>query len=162
MNSYAIHIGHGNFVPNDKVLAVLSRETRAVKPIISRAELNKKLINASMGRKVKAVILTTDNFVVLSSISPNKLIERFPEEGFIDALNIGGNNFIAHPQITAILQKNSEPIKRMLELARAQDKVINAQMGHKVKSIVATSFGFFFLSFLTPQTLHKRYQGKDK
>lgn len=161
MSSYAVHIGHGNFVPAEKVLAILSRDTRSVKPMISRAELNKKLINATMGRKIQSVILTTDNFVVLSSITPKTIAERFPEEGFIEILDIGGGNFIPHTQINAILQRNSEPIKNMLKLARAQNQVVNSQMGKRMKAIISTSHGYFFLSFLSPKTLHKRFEGKE-
>lgn len=161
MTSYAVHIGHGNYVPADKVLAILSRDTRAVKPMISRAELNKKLINATMGRKIQTIILTTDNFVVLSSISPKTIVERFPDESFTDVLDIGGGNYIPHSQINAILQQNSEPIKKMLKLARAQNQVVNTQMGKKMKGIVSTSFGYFFLSFLSPKTLQKRFDGSD-
>lgn len=157
MSRLIIPIGHDNFVPSNKVLAVLSRETRSIKPIISKAELNQCLIDATNGKKVRTVILTTDNFVVLSSITPKTIADRFAIEGDEGVLAIGGENYIPNQQITAILQKDSSPIKEKVKQARAHDKVINAQMGKRMKGMVHTSEGYFFLSFHSPQTLANRF-----
>lgn len=157
MNNAIISIGHGNFLPSNKILALLYRETRAIKPIISKAELNDKLINATKGRKLKTVILTTDGYVVLSAVTPRTLAKRYAEEEGEEIMSAGGENFIPNKEITAILQRDPAPIKEMIKVARAQDRVVSAAMGRKTKSVVATSSGYIFLSYLSPKTLSKHY-----
>ncbi|GAB6453607.1 hypothetical protein bcgnr5369_24660 [Bacillus cereus] len=160
MGTAVIPIGHENFLPSDKILAILSRDTRSIKPMISKAELNQRLVDATFGRSVKSVILTSDNFVVLSSMKPKTLAERYSEETGLSIMSCGGDNHIPNNQVIAILQKDSQPIKEMLKLARAQDKVINAQMGKAMKGIVLTSSGYFILSFLSPETIAKKRYAK--
>lgn len=160
-----IPIGHDSFLPVNKILAILSRETRAIKPIISKAELNHRLIDATKGRKLRTVILTTDNYVVLSAITPRTIADRLNEEGDGGVLPVGGDNYIPNQQITAILQKDSAPIKEKIKQARVHGKVINAQMGKKMRGIVHTSEGYFILSFHSPQSLANsfiKHQGKSK
>lgn len=162
MGETVVLIGHDNFVPSDKILAILSRKTKSIKPIISKAELGLRLIDATSGRSVKSVILTTDNYVVLSSINPNTLADRYMEETGLSIMPCGGGNHIPNRQVTAILQTESSPLKEMIKLARAQEKVISIKMGKKTKAIIATSSGYFFLSFIDPKTIAKKRFSKDK
>ncbi|MFP3725797.1 DUF370 domain-containing protein [Priestia filamentosa] len=158
MRQTVLPIGHNNFVPSDKVVAIFSRNTRAVKPMISKAELNHRLIKATFGKGVKSVILTSDNYVVLSSISPKTLADRYSEETQLPIFSCGGGNHIPNSQVAAILQKekDSEPITKLLKDARANDLVINAQMGKPAKCIILTSAGYLIMSFLSPQTIAKK------
>jgi len=159
--SAVIPVGHDNFVPSDKIVAILSKDTRAVKPMISKAELNQRLIKASFGRTVRSVILTSDNYIVLSALKPKTLADRYLEETQLPIFSCGGDNHIPNAQVAAILKKNSEPILEMIKLARANDKVINARMGKPVKGIIVTSSGYFILSFLSPETIAKKRYSKS-
>lgn len=158
MDSSIISIGHDNFIPSNKILLILSRKTRAIKPIISKAELNHRLIDATNGRKTRTVIITMDNYVVLSSIAPKSIAERYAEEEGKSIMHIGSENFIPNQAVIAILQKDSEPIRELLKLARAQEKVIKATMGKATRSIVSINSGYFILCNFEPVTLAGRYK----
>lgn len=82
-----IPIGHNNFIPKEKVLMILQINSRPLKQLISRAGDLDKLIDASSGKKRKSLVLTTDGFVVISSISPKTLAERYNKEEEEEPLN---------------------------------------------------------------------------
>ena len=75
-----ISIGHNNFIPYQKISLVLQINSRPIRSLITQARTNEKLIDATNGKKSKSVIITTDGFVVLSSIAPKTLAIRYQQE----------------------------------------------------------------------------------
>lgn len=74
-----INIGFGNLVSSDKLIAVVAPDSAPVKRIVQEAKANSSLIDATCGRKCKAVIITEDNHVVLSAISCETIQNRTDE-----------------------------------------------------------------------------------
>lgn len=74
-----INIGFGNLVSSDKLVAVVSPDSAPVKRIVQEAKTNGLLIDATCGRKCKAVIITENNHVVLSAISCEAIHNRTAE-----------------------------------------------------------------------------------
>lgn len=72
-----INIGFGNLVSTDKVVAVVSPESAPIKRIIQDAKEKGTLIDATFGRKTKAVVITDCESVILSALVPEKLAGRF-------------------------------------------------------------------------------------
>lgn len=72
-----INIGFGNMVSADKVVAVVSPESAPIKRIVQEAKEKGILIDATFGRRTKAVLITDSNNVVLSAIAPEKVASRF-------------------------------------------------------------------------------------
>jgi len=79
-----ISIGHNNFIPNTKISMILQINSRPIKSLISKAGKTDRLIDASNGKKRKSVIVTTDGFVVLSSMAPKTLAERYQQEDTVE------------------------------------------------------------------------------
>lgn len=79
-----IHIGFGNTVVSDRVIAIISPESAPVKRIIREAEENGKLINATYGRKTRAVIVTDSDHIVLSGLQPETISNRLLQEDSAD------------------------------------------------------------------------------
>ncbi len=75
-----INIGYGNSVSSDKVIAIVAPSSAPIKRIINDARDANKLIDATYGRKTRAVIVTTSNHVVLSAIQAETVAARFSEE----------------------------------------------------------------------------------
>lgn len=83
-----VNIGFGNLMASDKILAVVSHESAPVKRIVQDAKEKGCLIDATYGRKTKAVIVTQGDRVVLSALTTEKVAERvngealpqYPEE----------------------------------------------------------------------------------
>ena len=62
-----INIGFGNMVNAERVVAVVSPESAPIKRIIREAEDKGNLINATYGRRTRAVIVTDSDHIVLSA-----------------------------------------------------------------------------------------------
>lgn len=72
-----VNIGFGNIVSANRVIAIVSPESAPIKRIISDAREGGKLIDATYGRRTRAVIITDSGHVVLSAIQPETVANRF-------------------------------------------------------------------------------------
>ena len=72
-----INIGFGSLVAANRVLAVVAPDSAPIKRVIQEARDRAMLIDASYGRKTKAVILMDTDHVILSAISPETIYERW-------------------------------------------------------------------------------------
>ena len=72
-----VNIGFGNTVASDRVIAVVSPNGAPIKRLRDEAKAEKRLIDATHGRKTRAVIITDSNHVILSAIQSETLAQRF-------------------------------------------------------------------------------------
>ena len=72
-----INIGFGNMVSANRLVAIVSPESAPIKRIIQDAKEKGTLIDATFGRKTKAVVITDCESVILSALVPEKLAGRF-------------------------------------------------------------------------------------
>ena len=72
-----INIGFGSFIAAKRVLSVLSPDSAPIKRVIQEARDRGMLIDASYGRKTKAVILMDTDHMILSAIQPETLQARW-------------------------------------------------------------------------------------
>ncbi len=71
-----VNIGFGNLVSIDRILAIVSPESAPIKRMMIQSKETGKLIDATYGRKTRAVIITDTGTVILSSLQPVKIGER--------------------------------------------------------------------------------------
>ena len=71
-----INIGYGNMVSSSRIVAIVSPEAAPVKRMVQNARDNGMLIDASCGRKTKAVIVTDSDHVVLSAVQSETVAHR--------------------------------------------------------------------------------------
>ena len=72
-----INIGFGSMVAANRVLTIVAPDSAPIKRVIQEARDRAMLIDASYGRKTKAVILMDTDHVILSAISPEAIYERW-------------------------------------------------------------------------------------
>ena len=77
MDIQLINIGFGNIVSANRVVAIVSPESAPIKRIITDAREGGKLIDATYGRRTRAVIITDSSHVILSAIQPETVAHRF-------------------------------------------------------------------------------------
>ncbi len=75
-----VNIGFGNLVNADRVIAVVSPDSAPAKRIVQDSKEKGMLIDATHGRRTKAVLLTDSDHVVLSYLAPERLEKRFAGE----------------------------------------------------------------------------------
>ena len=74
-----INVGFGNVVNSGRIVAVVSPDAAPVKRMIQSVKGTRILIDATQGRKTKAVIITSDDHLVLSALQPETSAKRFSE-----------------------------------------------------------------------------------
>lgn len=75
-----INIGFGNVVSADRIIAIVAPESAPIKRIVQEARDRGMLIDASYGRRTRAVIIMDSDHVVLSAIQPETVAHRLDEE----------------------------------------------------------------------------------
>ncbi|MGI5907946.1 MAG: extracellular matrix/biofilm regulator RemA [Christensenellales bacterium] len=71
-----INIGFGNIVNANRLIAIVSPESAPIKRIIQEARERGMLIDATYGRRTRAVIVTDSYHVVLSAVQPETVAHR--------------------------------------------------------------------------------------
>ncbi len=88
-----INIGFGNMVSAGRLVAIVSPESAPIKRIIREATDRGALIDATYGRRTRAVIIMDSDHVVLSALQPetvaNRLYERDDAEDESQELEAG-------------------------------------------------------------------------
>lgn len=76
-NTNTINIGFGNIALSNRIIAIVSPESAPIKRLIQETREKGKLIDATYGRKTRAVIITDCEYIVLSAIQPDTMAQRF-------------------------------------------------------------------------------------
>jgi len=71
-----INIGFGNMVSAHRIIAIVSPESAPIKRIIADAREKCQLIDATYGRRTRAVIIADNGAVILSAIQPETVAAR--------------------------------------------------------------------------------------
>ena len=71
-----INIGYGNYVSAERLLAVVSPDSAPIKRIVQEARESGRLIDATCGRRTRAVVITDSDHVILSAIQPETIANR--------------------------------------------------------------------------------------
>jgi len=77
MEQVLLNIGFGNTVVAEKVVAILTPNSSPMKRMKDEAKDEKRLLDATHGRKTRAIIVTESNHVILSSIQAETISQRF-------------------------------------------------------------------------------------
>jgi len=72
-----INIGFGNIVSADRIVTIVSPESAPIKRLVSEARDRGELVDATYGRKTRAVIITDSDHIILSAIQPETVAHRF-------------------------------------------------------------------------------------
>lgn len=75
-----INVGFGNIVSAGKIVAIVSPESAPIKRIIQEARERGVLVDATYGRRTRAVIITDSDHVILSALQPETIAHRLDEK----------------------------------------------------------------------------------
>ena len=75
-----VNVGHGNVVVAEQIVAIVALDSLPVKRLIDNAKGSSKLIDATNGRRTRAVIVTESDHLILSSVEPATLAQRLVGE----------------------------------------------------------------------------------
>ena len=72
-----INIGFGNMVSASRLIAVVSPESAPIKRMVQAARERGNLVDASYGRRTRAVLITDSDHIILSALQPETLAGRW-------------------------------------------------------------------------------------
>lgn len=71
-----INIGFGNIVAANRIIAIVSPESAPIKRVIQEARDRGMLIDATYGRRTRAVVITDSDHIILSAVQPETVAHR--------------------------------------------------------------------------------------
>ena len=76
-----INIGFGNFVLAGRVVSIVNPASSPMRRLREDARAEGRLVDATQGRRTRSIIVTDSNHIILSSIQPETISQRFVQEG---------------------------------------------------------------------------------
>jgi len=79
MSIRMVNIGFGNIVAANRIIAMVSPESAPIRRIIAEARDRGMLVDATHGRRTRAVIVADSGHVVLSAVNPETVVSRLDD-----------------------------------------------------------------------------------
>lgn len=79
MSHRLVHIGFGNMVVADRVVAIISPSSAPIKRLREEAREAGLLVDATQGRKTRAILVMDSKHVIISAIQPETISGRFED-----------------------------------------------------------------------------------
>lgn len=79
-----VNIGFGNMVSADRIVTIVSPESAPIKRIIQEAKEKGTLIDATHGRRTRAVIITDSDLIILTYLQTETVANRMSEDEEVD------------------------------------------------------------------------------
>ncbi|GAB4341053.1 MAG: hypothetical protein Kow0089_15140 [Desulfobulbaceae bacterium] len=77
MDNKLINVGFGNAIKVSRILAVVNPGSSPIRKLKEEARREKKLIDVTEGRRTRAIIILDTGHLVLSSVQPETISQRF-------------------------------------------------------------------------------------
>ncbi len=75
-----INVGFGNIVSANRIIAIVSPESAPVKRLVQEAKDKGNAIDATCGRRTRAVLIMDSNHILLSALQPETIAGRYEED----------------------------------------------------------------------------------
>lgn len=81
MDIRLINIGFGNIVAANRIISIIGPESAPIKRIIQEARERGMLIDATYGRRTRAVVVADSGHIILSAVHPETVANRLVQSG---------------------------------------------------------------------------------
>lgn len=75
-----INIGFGNIVSANRIISIVSPESAPIKRLVQEAKDSKMAVDATYGRRTRAVIIMDSGHVILSAVQPETVASRLEKD----------------------------------------------------------------------------------
>ena len=75
-----VNIGFGNVVSANKIVSIVSPEAAPIKRLVQEAKDEKRAIDATCGRRTRAVLIMDSEHVILSAVQPETIAARLDKD----------------------------------------------------------------------------------
>ncbi|MGD9022276.1 MAG: DUF370 domain-containing protein [Deltaproteobacteria bacterium] len=77
MDTALLNIGFSNTVVTSRIVAIVTPGSAPMKRLKEEAKADKRLIDATQGRRTRSIVITDSNHVILSAIQADTISQRF-------------------------------------------------------------------------------------
>ncbi|MFS8665160.1 MAG: DUF370 domain-containing protein [Limnochordales bacterium] len=91
MDTRLINIGFGNVVAAHRIVAIVSPESAPIKRLVQEARDRSSLVDATYGRRTRAVIITDSGHVILSAVQPETVAQRLAQRERAESASAGAS-----------------------------------------------------------------------
>ena len=81
-----INIGFGNIVSANRIIAIVSPESAPIKRIIQEAKENGNAVDATYGRRTRAVLIMDSGHIILSAVQPETVASRLDKDDEVEVI----------------------------------------------------------------------------
>lgn len=85
-----VHIGFGNMAVAERIVAIINPSSAPIKRLKEEARGEGFLVDATQGRKTRAILIMDSNHIILSAIQPETIAHRFEEDEADDDEEVQG------------------------------------------------------------------------
>lgn len=85
MGIQLINIGFGNIVAANRIVAIVSPESAPIRRLVQEARDRGMLIDATYGRRTRAVIIADSDHIILSAVQPETVAHRLTSKDNLEA-----------------------------------------------------------------------------
>lgn len=75
-----VNIGFGNIVSASRIIAIVSPESAPIKRMVQESKDNKTAVDATYGRKTRAVLIMDSGHIILSAVQPETVAARLDKD----------------------------------------------------------------------------------
>ena len=75
-----VNIGFGNIVSTQRIVAIVSPESAPIKRMVQEAKDNKTAVDATYGRRTRALIIMDSGHIILSAVQPETVASRVDKD----------------------------------------------------------------------------------
>jgi len=79
-----INIGFGNIVSANRIIAIVSPESAPIKRMVQEAKDSKMAVDATYGRRTRAVLIMDSGHLILSAVQPETVAGRLDKEDYTE------------------------------------------------------------------------------
>ena len=79
-----INIGFGNIVSANRIISIVSPDSAPIKRLVQEAKDSKMAIDATYGRRTRAVLIMDSGHVILSAVQPETVASRLDKDDKVD------------------------------------------------------------------------------
>lgn len=75
-----INIGFGNYVLANRIIGIINPASSPMRRLREEARDEKRLIDATQGRKTRSILVTDSNHIILSAVQAETISQRFLQD----------------------------------------------------------------------------------
>ena len=81
-----VNIGFGNIVSAERIIAIVSPESAPIKRLVQESKDNKTVIDATCGRRTRAVLIMDSGNIILSAVQPETVAGRLEDRALTEEI----------------------------------------------------------------------------